>query len=432
MFYLWLFQMLKWIFKMIKKLTELIFKAKKVTGFGYAEETIPKIREDGIPGIGLINVYTLNNNNVEKTEDYINVDNYTEQDILPGELVLFKQDGDKFIVQAVEFDLLHLPTNGSGGSGTGFGFKKSIKLVKTFKDVLGLGFHRDGWPHVFSFLQIVNSEDGILFDDFVEQNFCYSSNPKVYDEPWVGIFHHPPQIPFFGNQRERVDLMLESEAFQASKKNLKLAIALSNYLGDYLKQRLDCPVIVLKHPSPDPKQYWSPEKFRANPKPQIIQVGYYLRNTQLAFQIPPSQYEYKRLWIERPWIFDYNRRVNKYWNTLNTRTNYGYSTDISFVPPSQYDDLLCSNIIMMEVFEASASNGVLDCIVRNTPIIVNKHPAVVEYLGEDYPLYFTTPEEIPSLANKALEAHEYLKKMDKSQLNVEKFISNIVGIVSKL
>jgi hypothetical protein len=30
----------------------------------------------------------------------------------------------------------------------------------------------------------------------------------------------------------------------------------------------------------------------------------------------------------------------------------------------------------------------LECIVRNNPIIVNKNKAIVELLGEKYPLYY--------------------------------------------
>ena len=103
-----------------------------------------------------------------------------------------------------------------------------------------------------------------------------------------------------------------------------------------------------------------------------------------------------------------------------------------YVPASKYDDLLCENIVVMEVFDASASNGVLDCIVRNTPIIINKHPAVVEYLGADYPLYFTHPNEIPALTENAVKAHEYLVKMDKSFLNIEVFIKNIMDEIQKI
>ena len=54
----------------------------------------------------------------------------------------------------------------------------------------------------------------------------------------------------------------------------------------------------------------------------------------------------------------------------------------------EYDQLLEKNIVFIELIDASANNTILECIVRNTPIIVNKIEPVVEYLGDDYPLYF--------------------------------------------
>ena len=48
----------------------------------------------------------------------------------------------------------------------------------------------------------------------------------------------------------------------------------------------------------------------------------------------------------------------------------------------------------MNALNSSANNTVLECIARNSPIIVTKHPAIKEYLGEDYPLYFNTLDEL--------------------------------------
>ena len=55
------------------------------------------------------------------------------------------------------------------------------------------------------------------------------------------------------------------------------------------------------------------------------------------------------------------------------------------VTAHRYDCLLPENVMAIELFDASANNVVVECIARNTPIIVNRHPAVVEYLTADYP-----------------------------------------------
>ncbi len=317
-----------------------------------------------------------------------------------------------------------------GGTGTGCNKYKSIKLVRDRKDVIGVGFHRSGWPYVFSYLETIANRSGILFDDFIEQNFCYKDKPTIYREPWVGVFHHPPTIPYFGNQRENLEMMFQKPEFKESAKHLKLAIALSDHLGDFLKKHLKCPVLVLKHPAGSANLKWDYSNYMKNKKKALVQVGYYLRNTQLISQIPSSRFEKIRLWTQKDWVEIFDERVTKYWR--NTRKSFGGYIDKTFVPASHYDDLLSKNIIVMEVFDASASNGVLDCIMRNTPLIINKNPAVVEYLGKDYPLYFENPMDIPLIADRAYEAHTYLKNMDKSSLHIELFIKQIMQAIEKL
>ncbi len=319
---------------------------------------------------------------------------------------------------------------GGSGSGTGSHKYKSIKLVRDCEDAIGVGFHRSGWPYVFKYLETISSRKGILFDDFIEQNFCYKDNPTVYREPWVGVFHHPPTIPYFGNQRENLELVFKKPEFIESAKNLKLAFALSEHLAEFLRKHLKCPVVVLKHPCAVPKLKWTPEKYNRNKHKTLIQVGYYLRNTQLINQIPLSKFHKLRLWTDKVWVKEFDERVKKYYSAI--RQEYGGYSSMTFIPASYYDSYLSSNIVVMEVFDASASNGVLDCIVRNTPIIINKNPAVVEYLGEDYPLYFTEPSEIPALAERAEEAHEYLKNMDKTWLSAELFVKEVLIHIESL
>jgi hypothetical protein len=108
----------------------------------------------------------------------------------------------------------------------------------------------------------------------------------------------------------------------------------------------------------------------------------------------------------------------------------------------QYDDLLTKNIVFINLVDASAVNTVIECIVRNTPIVVNDHPAVKEMLGEDYPLYYTsnidlynTNKEIETLltnTNNIKKANKYLEKLDKTKYTIEYFIEEFTGIIKGL
>ncbi|MGK2864901.1 MAG: hypothetical protein ACSLE0_23415 [Chitinophagaceae bacterium] len=325
---------------------------------------------------------------------------------------------------------------GGSGSGSGSGKFTGIKLVRKPEYAIGKGFHRTGWHWVLKQLNVINCNDGILFDDFFEQNFCYNDSPVVYKEPWVTIIHHPSRLPFFANHRENLDVIFETEAFKESLPNLKMVFTLTEDLAVYLRTILPCPVVALKHPAPFVKQKWSIEKFKNNPIKRIIQVGLYLRNTQLIHQIPSIETVLRnRLWSSILWLQQYDIRIQKYWEVDKKRDVFklkAFEGDLGFIPANQYDNMLDKNVVVSEYFSLAASNTILDCIVRNTPIFINPLPAAIEYLGEDYPLYFTDPKEIPLLLDKVEEAHNYLSNMDKSFLSIEVFISSIFNNIRKI
>ena len=102
---------------------------------------------------------------------------------------------------------------------------------------------------------------------------------------------------------------------------------------------------------------------------------------------------------------------------------------------NEYDNLFISSIIFIFLFDASAVNTIIEAIVRNTPILVNKIEPVVEYLGINYPFYYENMEEATIKLNDIKlikKTHEYLKKMDKTFLNVESFINNFKNILQTL
>jgi hypothetical protein len=96
----------------------------------------------------------------------------------------------------------------------------------------------------------------------------------------------------------------------------------------------------------------------------------------------------------------------------------------------EYDEYLSKNIVFIELWDATANNAVLECICRNTPLIVNKAPGVVDYLGENYPFYFNNLEEVPQLITpeKIWTAHTYLKNMNKSDLHIDHFVKELFNV----
>jgi hypothetical protein len=66
-------------------------------------------------------------------------------------------------------------------------------------------------------------------------------------------------------------------------------------------------------------------------------------------------------------------------------------------------------------------------------MIVKRLPAVVEYLGQDYPLYYETYAEAESkIADRDLlhKGYKYLKAMDKDFLMSEYFLESVRNALS--
>ena len=64
------------------------------------------------------------------------------------------------------------------------------------------------------------------------------------------------------------------------------------------------------------------------------------------------------------------------------------TTDVGPLSSSDRARVLATAVLFAHVYDANADPVVIDCMASATPIIVNRHPGVVEYLGSEYPLYF--------------------------------------------
>jgi hypothetical protein len=62
-------------------------------------------------------------------------------------------------------------------------------------------------------------------------------------------------------------------------------------------------------------------------------------------------------------------------------------------------------------------------------LVVNRHPAIVEYIGEDYPLFYDSYDEIDGLIGRAAEGNEYMKAMDLSWMDGAYFADRVVEAI---
>jgi Polysaccharide pyruvyl transferase len=131
------------------------------------------------------------------------------------------------------------------------------------------------------------------------------------------------------------------------------------------------------------------------------------------------------------------KHLIEYTKKIQTNTNV-----MEYVPNDVYDVLLTKNVVFLHLVDGAAINTVIECFVRNTPMIVNRHPAVVEILGEDYPLYYDIKEngtqptpsvhEMLSNMTSIWDAHKYLSGMDKKRFQIEHFLTKFLDIIKTI
>lgn len=99
----------------------------------------------------------------------------------------------------------------------------------------------------------------------------------------------------------------------------------------------------------------------------------------------------------------------------------------------EYDELLSKSVVFVHYEELSASNTLIECIMRNTPILINDTESAREYLGDEYPMYWSAYEDIPKLLTreKIFETYMYISGMDKMHLDMTNFVTKLSGIINK-
>lgn len=270
-----------------------------------------------------------------------------------------------------------------------------------------------------------HSDAGVLFDGFLDRTFSQEMNPRYQQDlplvrPWTGFFHNPHSLPKWFPDGPKIERMVASEKFQQSLPHCLGLFTLSEDLARFLRERAGVAVSALVHPTEIPPARFDFASFLANDDKKIISIGWWLRRT-LSIQYLPldttSPYRKVRLKLGDALLDNTRNGLSRLefvheWRNRKLDSRYRDNTvENSYLPPSEYDSWLSSNIVFLDLVCASANNAVIECIARGTPLLVNPLPSVVEYLGEDYPFYFHSLEEAADKAcqfDLVLKAHRHL------------------------
>jgi hypothetical protein len=301
--------------------------------------------------------------------------------------------------------------------------------------------HRGGWKSIISNLvnkgivRSVLNNNSIKFIDCIESRFSHwSSNQTPMNEPWVGIFHYSPNLPYF--IRDDLNYILNNQLVLQSLPYCKGIIVLSNNSLNHIKMNKNYKnmnIKSLKHPIEEISGKFSLENFLQKKEYSVIQLGLQDRKTTTIYTLKTK---YKKIWLPGRDALFYLKCETQ---NLKIQVNLEDVEIKYFNKHNDFDSIVQNNIVIIPLWSASANNSVMEIIEMNIPAFITRLPATEEYLGKDYPMFYNEDSEIEEIINdrqkldaKIKETYYYLSQMDKSKFRFEYFNSELLRFIFSL
>ncbi len=296
------------------------------------------------------------------------------------------------------------------------------------KNPITWNWPRKEWRYVIDLLKPYHSDNGIIVDGFVDATFGYMESESItnttipYKRKWIGFWHHPPKIaPWIDKGNYAPECIMCKESFQASLPKCYGIFTFSNYLAKYLSDHLDVPVESLFHPTRSCEVKFDFNVFRKSKR--IVQVGSWLR-------ILSSFYCFEAKGYQKIHLLGPGHLEDELKHIPGRNIDMSNVQFLQYLNDDEYNALLSNSIVFVDLYDSSVNNTIIECIVRNTPILVNRIEPVIEYLGKDYPLYYDHISDIPDLVkntNLIYDTHIYLQNhIVKRKLTSAYFIESIL------
>ncbi len=312
--------------------------------------------------------------------------------------------------------------------------------------------HRSGWRPAMEAIYPLHHPQGVRFESFLDEIFAVDhprpgirsgpdllaaiQRPRWVDritseerrvvpirEPWVGFLHNPFGMPPWFCPDYAPEFVFTKQIWRDSLPSCVGLFTLSEHMAQWLRRATGKPVSVAYLPSEIPETTFDFEAFLANTGKRVIQIGWWLRRQTAIDHLPLAEGNalgYRKLRLVPGFASDATETVEamrggEFQRHGRPPTGVGEVEALTHVSNDSYDRLLSCNVAFVQLEAASANNAVVECLARGTPLLVNRLPAVEEYLGRDYPLYY---ENLQDAADQALDigrlraAHQYLLASD--------------------
>jgi hypothetical protein len=313
-----------------------------------------------------------------------------------------------------------------------------LKLLKQFYND-GIQYidnyeHRFGWKNIILMLyinDIITSEkNNIQLIDLAEKHFVWD-HKTIDNKKWIGILHLTPTSP---SNIDNINRLLENKNFNKFTDNCKHLVCLSKHLNDYISNiyNIDTDIKTIIHPILKNNTVFNIMNYLNNNNKKIIQIGQQLRILKSFLQL--NFLKHTKIWLTGTKKINNVLKLvnNEIGNNDNNINLNDYNIECKYVNNNEFDSLISNNIIFIHLYDASANNTVLESILYKTPIVVNRHPAVIEYLGKNYPLFYDNIEEVNDefISDKnIIKAYYYLLQINIKKFSYKKFNQELLELI---
>lgn len=309
-------------------------------------------------------------------------------------------------------------------------------------------YHVSGWPGVINscvkhgIITEFRDDNQLLIIDNLEKYFVWDNKPPI-EHDWVGITHTTPNTPPYLKIVD-IDSLLTNQNFIKSLNRCKCLITLSNYMYHYIINYVKkTPIKYLKHPTQtnDIQQFdeTNLETICTRKDLSIVQLGQQLRYMTSIFKL---KYSGNKIWLTGTSDIKKMKRLLTQeceWMDYKISSDDLDSVDIKYIKDLDvYKDIIYNNIILIDLIDASANNAILELAVARIPFFVKKLPAIVEYIGHGYPLFFDELVQVENIINnkdllkqKLEHAVKYLNDLPFQDFSHDIFAAELLKIANE-
>ncbi len=324
--------------------------------------------------------------------------------------------------------------------------------------------HRGGWKHVLKAL--INHDFFVMqgdreyttfiktpnyvYVDILEHTFVKDENwmvlkPRIDDGKKIIAFLHGTRTSREPEDIYHIEYYWKTQEFEHMRRRISLLITFSEHVAERVRELMqtthdmESQVSVINHPMPEGiSEMFDPDRVLCPPcKRRLVALGQQHRWTSTIYLVNTT---WDRYWLPSSSLPKHRAFgvASAEMRDLGIKPATDVKSSVKIVTISsylEYDRFVSSSVLLIHLRDANANNAVLEAIAMATPVIINRHPAAVEYLGADYPLFFDCIADISQILAdipRIEEAAQYLRKIDRTRFQIFTFLRRFEAHLSYL